>query len=389
MNKQKKITKKIGIIGGGIAGLTVANFLEFHKIPYKIYESSIDYNPKGLGIWLGINAMQVFRKIKIADKIYTKGKKLSYLNLIDDRGKILNNVNLKSIIKTDENVVCLMRKDLQKILLENIPKSRFIMQKKLINLYKTNKKTNVFFQDGNKIELDAVIGCDGINSHVRKSIFPLTKLTENSKVCFRGISNINLSPPFLQSGNEVWSSGSLFGFCEISKDHIFWWGVKKRGKNSINSINTIKDVSLLFSNFPSIVKSIISATTSIDNIHITALPNLDYLNSYYKNNICLVGDSATAMLPNLGQGGSIAIESAYYLSKIIIENTETDFEIIFKRYNNFIKPKTSFVKRSSSVIALLSEIETKILAKIRNVIIKVTPKLISNLGLKKIYKLMN
>ena len=42
-----------------------------------------------------------------------------------------------------------------------------------------------------------------------------------------------------------------------------------------------------------------------------------------KGNVILLGDSAHAMQPNLGQGGCMAIEDAYQLSKDLSANTDS------------------------------------------------------------------
>jgi len=37
------------IVGGGIAGLTLANLLQKNKIPYQVYDKAPTINPKGHG----------------------------------------------------------------------------------------------------------------------------------------------------------------------------------------------------------------------------------------------------------------------------------------------------------------------------------------------------
>ena len=56
--------KKIAIIGAGISGLILGNFLKSKSINFKIFEkkSEIDFT-EGYGIQLGINSIQILNKI--------------------------------------------------------------------------------------------------------------------------------------------------------------------------------------------------------------------------------------------------------------------------------------------------------------------------------------
>ena len=54
---------KISIIGGGIGGLTLGNFLKQQNIDFKIYESAPEIKTVGAGIAMAGNAMQIFDKL--------------------------------------------------------------------------------------------------------------------------------------------------------------------------------------------------------------------------------------------------------------------------------------------------------------------------------------
>jgi len=69
------------------------------------------------------------------------------------------------------------------------------------------------------------------------------------------------------------------------------------------------------------------------------ISDLESLQSWYSNNICLIGDAAHSMTPDLGQGGAQAIEDAYYLSNFI-RNTEHT-HAAFKEFYNYRKNKVN------------------------------------------------
>ena len=68
---------KIHIIGSGITGLTLGNFLNSKGINFDIYEKNNEFSKISSGIQLGSNAIEILKKLKSFDKI----DKLSIKNL--------------------------------------------------------------------------------------------------------------------------------------------------------------------------------------------------------------------------------------------------------------------------------------------------------------------
>jgi len=59
----------ISIIGAGIGGLTLGNILRQHNLDFTVYESAPEIKPMGSGIMIAINAMQIFDKLGLKEKI--------------------------------------------------------------------------------------------------------------------------------------------------------------------------------------------------------------------------------------------------------------------------------------------------------------------------------
>lgn len=128
----------------------------------------------------------------------------------------------------------------------------------------------------------------------------------------------------------------------------------------------------LFNEFDPMVKKLIQST-KVENIIRGDLSDLELLEKWHSRNICLLGDAAHAMTPDLGQGGAQAIEDAFYLSNCIKNNDS--IEIAFEQFYNYRKVKVEkLVKqsRNTSKIAITS----KPLEIVRNFILKYFPKAI-------------
>lgn len=62
----------ISIIGAEIGGLTPGNILKQHGYDFTIYESAPEIRPVGAGIMMAVNAMLVFDRLGLKEKIRIK-----------------------------------------------------------------------------------------------------------------------------------------------------------------------------------------------------------------------------------------------------------------------------------------------------------------------------
>lgn len=379
------MNNRIAIIGAGISGLTCAILLSKSGKNIQIYESYPELRSSGLGIWIGINAMQVFGKIGIAEKILSKSHILEKMLLYNKNHVLLT----KIVLKRHENkfhypLVCLKRPDLQEILFEKIPSHNILFDKKITELKSKNNKVELYFNDLSSSEANFVIGADGVYSNCRNSIHSNFKVMSNSKICYRGITNYSVPSEMKNSGVEFWGDGSLFGFAPLGNNSIFWWAICN---NPIVNSKFIVDKEILantFNSFPNVINDLINSYQ--EKFQKTNLYNVSILDYWHKKNICLIGDAAHFMDPNLGLGGSTAIETAFYLSHKI--NTSLNIEKAFENFEKDYKNKVDFVIKISKCVRIFSELNNSTVIFFRDLIMKLTPNFISNFLLNKIYKLL-
>src|SRR3970040_822984 len=163
----------VNIIGAGIGGLTTALTLKQKGLNINIFESSAEIKPVGAGIILANNAMQVFQKLGIQDKI-------GY-----------DNINLSKPLAKIEKA----------------------------DLFKLT------FEDNTTIESKLVIGADGIKSVVRNQLFGEGILRNANQKCWRGICEIDLPQKYLNELNEAWGKGKRFGFVNIGDKKVYWYAL--------------------------------------------------------------------------------------------------------------------------------------------------------------------
>lgn len=337
---------KYSIIGAGIGGLTIALAFEKAGIEYQIFEKTQKMTPVGAGIWLAPNALQVLEFFNVLDEIRENGNSIDRITL----GK----ADLSPISDTYQNTIkkifgystiAIHRAELQKILYSKIPKEKIHLGKEFNHFEElTNQKVKVFFDDNSAYETDFLIGADGINSKLRKQLFPESKTRYSGQTCWRGVANIKTDKEFQNRGVELWGNQVRIGISRLSENKVYWFAVALAAPNQDDKAEIVQQkLSKMFSKFHPLVNKLI-LSTSPDDIIRNDIIDLEPLDKWYKNNICLLGDAAHAATPNLGQGGAQAIEDAYYLSEIIKLQPKGNIFEIFQEKR--VKKVNSIVKQS-------------------------------------------
>lgn len=366
----------ISIIGGGIGGLTLGNFLKQQDIDFKIYESAPEIKPIGAGIAMAGNAMQIFDKLGLREKIENAGTKMHAL--------IITDKNLKTISKTDVlkleskyNVcnIAIHRADLQRILSENISE-RIILNKRLSKIEK-RENYHLTFEDRTEIVSEIVFGADGVKSLVRNQILKSGEIRNAGQKCWRGILQTEIPEKYSHNAYEIWGTGKRFGFVKVRENTLYWYAL-------VNEKFYSKDIDLLekFRDFhPDILEMI--AKTSKANIIFNDIIDIKPMNHWSAENLCLIGDAAHATTPNMGQGGCQAVEDAYILSKLL--EIEKDWNKVFHQFEKIRKNKVYHIVNTSWTIGKIAQWEN--FTGVRNFIFRMIPASVNQKQMEKIMKL--
>ncbi|WP_313099988.1 FAD-dependent monooxygenase [Epilithonimonas sp.] len=366
----------ISIIGGGIGGLTLGNFLKKQNIDFKIYESAAEIKPVGAGIAMAGNAMQIFDKLGLKEKIEDAGTKMHALIITDEK--------LKTISKTDvlklerQYKVCniaIHRADLQRILSENI--SEHIILNKRLSKIEKKENYHLTFEDKTEIESEIVFGADGVKSLVRTQILKSGEIRNAKQKCWRGIINTEIPEKYSHNAYEMWGKGKRFGFVKLSENTLYWYALvnEKFYSENINLLEEFRDF------HPEILKMI--SKTAKENIILNDIIDIKPMNNWSAENLCLIGDAAHATTPNMGQGGCQAVEDAYILSKLW--KTEKDWNKIFSQFEKIRKEKVHHIVNTSWMLGKVAQWEN--FTSIRNSIFRVIPESVNQKQMEKILKL--
>lgn len=360
------MNSSVTIVGAGIGGLTTALILKNRGIHAQIFEGSKELKPVGGGIILANNAMQVFQKLGLQEKIEAAGNKISCMKITNPQLKPISKINLGSFEKKyGVHNIAIHRGSLQTVLLNELGTENLHLNKRLATITK-QEVFKLNFQDHSFAESNIVIGADGIKSVVRNQLFAASTIRNAQQICWRAICNFTLPNEYNHEVNEAWGVGKRFGFVKISESKIYWYALA----NSKNTTSAATQLPELFSDFHSHILEIIAATPT-NQIITSDITDLQPIPKWQQPQVCLIGDAAHAMTPNLGQGACQAIEDAYTIGQLLDKGFS--LENAFEVFQNIRTKKVNTIVNQSWAIGKIAQLENKLGITVRNFILQNIP----------------
>lgn len=346
---------KATIIGAGIAGLSAGIALKRAGMDVEVYESAPELRAVGAGIWMAPNAMQVFEKWGIADKVLAAGWPQDHVEIADWNLDTIQAAHQKKIKEQfGWTITGIHRARLQQILLETLGKNHVHTGRKFIKYANdTDAGTaNVvaLFANGKTVLTDILIGADGIHSAVRKQMHPGAKLRYSGQTCWRGVTEFGMPEAFRHGTRELWGKRLRFGFSVISANEVYWFAVATEKEGGSDSPRLIKGQLLeRFAQFGGPVADLIGSTDP-EKIIRNDLHDLRPLKRWSEGRVLLIGDAAHAMTPNMGQGGAQAVEDAWVLGRLIEKGTRD----VYNHFEKMRRKKVNQVVKQSWQIGKVS-----------------------------------
>jgi 2-polyprenyl-6-methoxyphenol hydroxylase-like FAD-dependent oxidoreductase len=265
------------------------------------------------------------------------------------------------------------RASLQKILLDKFGCTGLNLQKSISGFFQDKSKVTAVFSDGSEVEGDVLIGADGIHSAVRANLIPKDKLRFAGFTALRGICSFQDERYVLKQGGgfEAWGHGKRFGFSHLGQDRIFWFAAINAPEGRDIPLGARKQAALQhFKGWYHPIDAVIQATGEEAILH-HDIYDRKPLSQWGSGRVTLLGDAAHPMLPNLGQGGALAMEDAIVLADYL-SSTKDIATANFKYERERIKRTTKMVHHSRKM-ARMVQMENPIAMSVRDRILHSVP----------------
>ena len=362
----------VAIVGGGICGLTTAVALEQRGHSPTVYEAASAYRPVGAGILLQTNAMLVFDRLGLAEKIRSAGVPLVGGGLRSTDGSFMTRFDLDAVERDHfgYGFVAIHRAELQRILLDAL--STDVRTGMDCVAVPNTDPPQARFADGTTISPDVLIGADGIHSTVREAVAPDVTPRSLDTVAARALVAVDLPSAYRAYGFEVWGDGVYAGGAPIDGDRFYLFATLPDRLATPETPSDAVAVALreLLDGYPRPIPAAMEALAP-DDLVVSALEDLPSLPAWSRDGVVLAGDAAHAMLPFAGQGAAQSIEDALALADAI-SSTDT-IPTAVGQYERARRSRADRVRRESHRLGRLGTMQSTVRCRLRNAAISAVP----------------
>jgi 2-polyprenyl-6-methoxyphenol hydroxylase-like FAD-dependent oxidoreductase len=379
---------KVLIAGGGIGGLTAALACQHVGLDFEVFEAAPEIREVGSGIWVPPNAMQVMKRLGLADEIIKRGSVLKSIAVGGPHGnKWFELATADVISKYGFGTVAIHRARLQSALYQALDKSKVRTGKRLTDVVQNSSGVAIGFEDKTNAEGDCLIGADGLRSVVRRQLFGDLPLRYSGQTCWRGIVNFQLPEEVKGNMIELWGkqAGQRFAYSNISESEVYYYATLATAAGGKDDPATIKDfLHQHYDRFGILPVKIIEAIDPQTLIR-SDLFDLQPIHCWTSGSIALLGDAAHATTPNLGQGAAQAIEDAFVLAASLKKHA--NIPAALKMYEQERIKKAHYIVNTSWKLGQLTNIKNPVGIALRNWMLQSTPRFITERQIGKAYKI--
>jgi 2-polyprenyl-6-methoxyphenol hydroxylase-like FAD-dependent oxidoreductase len=181
---------RILIVGGGIAGLTLANALHRQGLTAELVERNQTWSAVGAGIAVQPNGTRILRALGIDGMLELAGEPIHSWGFYDEQGEPLFETDLHELWGDVGPFIGIERTRLHQLLVAGISAVPLRLGISIKSLVQDDFGISVGFSDGSTRIYDLVVGADGISSTVCALAISTASPAELGAVNWRSIAPI-------------------------------------------------------------------------------------------------------------------------------------------------------------------------------------------------------
>jgi len=311
--------ERVLIVGGGIAGLACARALASRGISCEVAERSSAWAESGTGLYLPGNSVRAASTLGIGVELTERAAAIPRQRFLDDRGRLLFEVELPSFWRSVGGCVAIARSDLHELLRDGV------------DVRLATEVTDLSAE--NLGAYDLVIAADGIRSSIRTSLGgpePTFVGQASWRFLIDGANEIECWTVWMGRGRAFLAlplgGGRTYCYADI---------------NAADAVDpTAGDPSRLAEMFDGFAEPVGSLLATSQTPYFSPIEEV-VAESWVKDRVVLVGDAAHAMSPNMAQGAGLALEDAIVLAETVSRG------LPLKAYEDRRRPRVEFVSEQT------------------------------------------
>ncbi|SHG33362.1 FAD-dependent monooxygenase [Cognatishimia maritima] len=308
------IGMNIGVLGGGIGGLTAALALAQRGAQVTVLEQAEKISEVGAGIQISPNGVCVLRALGLGDAIRAVSVKAEAVELRDYKaGRLVTRLDL-GLLEADQDYFFVHRADLIDLLATACREAGVsIKLLKQATTVTPGTRPTVALANGDSFSADLIIGADGLHSVVRKALNGTTAPFFTHQTAWRAtvpntMNHPNVAQVHMGPKRHVVSyplrGGELVNLVAV-QERMEWveegWTHRDDPKN----------LRAAFADFGGMVPALLEEVTEVG---LWGLFRHPVAQKWFGENVAILGDAAHPTLPFMAQGAVMAMEDAWMLA---------------------------------------------------------------------------
>lgn len=307
------VSYKVGIAGGGLAGLTLAVALHQRGHGVIVFERQSEVRDAGAGILLWPNALAALDSIGLGELVRALGPALATGGQRKVNGRVgLTFTRPRFEAALGEGLVCVDRGKLVRSLADLLPAGVIRADCPVVGYERAGSAVTVRVASGAKFPVDALVGADGINSTVAAQMSGALKSAYSRYTAWRAIAEIGAP----HEDDHLWAclaGGHEFGWMPVGPNRTYWFATAWVPEGHSFPDGDAAYLKATFGHWPSPIGDLLGATQG-DQLVRNDIVDRAVPRRWSDGPVTLMGDAAHPMRPHLGQGGCQAIEDAAALT---------------------------------------------------------------------------
>ena len=310
--------ERVLIVGGDIAGMSLAICLRRQGIAVEIAEIDPQWRVYGAGITITGPSLRAFDRLGLLDRIMAEGYCSGATRICDQDGNVLiaarvTGAPLGERIPLNGGI---LRPVLHKILSETTRAAGADVRLGVSVTAIDQADGKVAFTDGTRGDYDLVVGADGVHSRVRAMLFPQApEPAFTGQGCWRAVI---ARPPVIDRSVLFVGGRVKPGITPVSQAEMYLFLVQHVPDNPrMPEEQWPRLLAEQLEGFGGILGDIRDGLGEGARINYRPLEKLLLPPPWHAGRAILLGDAAHATTPHLASGAGLAVEDALVLSDLI------------------------------------------------------------------------
>jgi 2-polyprenyl-6-methoxyphenol hydroxylase-like FAD-dependent oxidoreductase len=312
--------KHVLIVGGGIAGMTLAIGLRRLGILVQVAELDPNWRVYGAGITITGPTLRALDELGLLERVLDEGCGYEAIRICDAAGKVIlpSRVTGQPFGPRIPNGGGILRPVLHRMLAEatRVAGAEVRLGTGVAAIEQNNDTITVAFTDGTRSSYDLVFGADGVHSRMRELLFPnAPKPKFTGQGCWRAV----LARPADVDCAQVFVGGPVkAGVTPVSRTQMYMFLLQHAPDNP----------RMAESHWPQLLKEQLHGFGGLlgdirDDLNASSMINYRPLEAlllpppWHSGRALLIGDAAHATTPHLASGAGLAIEDSLVLCSLL------------------------------------------------------------------------